>query len=145
MDPTTVLREQFGGGEKLVAKLLARGIDLVAAGWAKPADRQSWRLFLVVPGELKVRQEASAATDGALAELESEWASAFERVEWSEVQVVPPTDRLAKGFVEFGTHYPRKVASWKGDGMLGDEYVEGAYIYPSALFAKPAHPPATGN
>jgi hypothetical protein len=83
--------------------------------------------------------------NSVLEELESEWGSAFERVEWSAVQILPPTDPLAKGLLEFATHYPRKVATWQGEGMLGDTFVEGAYIYPAALFVKPAPAPASGS
>jgi hypothetical protein len=142
MDQTTLLKEQFAGGHKLIARLLARGLDLVAAGWAKPAHRASWRLYLVVPAEEPARQDAYALMNGAVDELEGEWASAFERVEWSSVQIVPPNDSLGKGLLEFA-RVPRKFATWQPEGMLGDTFVEGAYIYPSAMFAKPA--PAPGN
>jgi hypothetical protein len=135
--------EQFAGGHKLVTKLLARGLALVAACWAKSPHRESWRLYLVIPEGTEGRRAAYAVMNGVLDEMEDEWASAFERVAWSAVQILSPTDPLAKGLLEFGARSPRKVATWQGEGMLGDAFVEGAYIYPSALFARPA--PATGN
>lgn len=143
MDQTTLLREQFAGGRKVVTALLARGFDLVAAGWAKTPDRERWKLYLVSPAvEATDPRPAYRVVNAALDEMEGDWADAFDRVDWTAVMLIPPSDPLARGLLE-SARLTRKVARWQDEGMLGDTFVEGAYIYPSALFAKPT--PATGN
>ena len=143
MDQAALLTEQVAGGRKLVNKLLARGADLLAACWAKLPERQTWRLFLVIPGEGDARREASALVDRVLDELEPEWASAAERVEWYVVQVIPPHDPLARGLL---TDTPAALRKWPmqyGERLIGDTLVEGAFKYAPVLFDKPAA--AAGN
>jgi hypothetical protein len=99
---------------------------------------------LVVPAAGAAEQrEAYAVANSTLDELEDEWGSAFERVEWSAVQVLSADDPFAQGSL---TQFPSALWKWSmlyGERMIGDTFVEGAYIYAPALFAGPA--PATEN
>lgn len=139
MDQTTVVKEQVEGGSKLLNQLLARGVDLVAACWAKTADYDRWLLYLVSPAvEGRDPRPVYLEIRTALREMETEWSQPFECVEPTTVQLIPPSDPLAQGLLTESPSALRKWSTLYGERMIGNTFVEGAYIYPSALFAKPA-------
>src|SRR4051812_42868564 len=98
MDQGTVVTEQIEGGSKLIRKLLARGVDLLAACWAKTASYDRWVLYLITPAvEGTDPRPLYREIREVLREMEREWRHLPERIDPDSVQLIPPSDPLARG------------------------------------------------
>jgi len=138
VDQATLVRERITSGEKLIARLRERGLDITAACWAKTADDGQWYLYLVSPRvDTDGRSAVYETVLETLAKMDTEWANPFERIGPLDVKVLRPSQPLAWGLLEHYQRFPDTSPTWHSGSVLGTVYIEGAYIYPAAMFAGP--------
>lgn len=138
MDSTTLVRERVGAGEKLLTRLRERALEVVAACWAKTIDDGQWYLYLVSPRvDTEGRVAVYKVVLDTLASMEGGGADAFERIGALDVKVLRPSQPLARGMLDLYRAWPNDPPAYHQDSVLGSVSVEGAYIYPAAMFAPP--------
>jgi len=121
---------KLDGGRKLIDALVARGLDVRAAFWAKPIEER-WRLFLAVPAvEEKGTRSAYELINSAVRAAPELGIDIF------DVTVISAGDSMARAAADFAApitaRAPRSLGGVVpfGDLRLGRQSVEGAYIYP---------------
>lgn len=141
MDEIGLVNEQIEGGRKLIARGRQDGLGLTGGCWAKLADDGQPYLYLVAP---------EVATDGPLAAyrklaavqaaLEADRLPAAERIDPFAVKLISTGRSLAEGLAWHYHRFPDEHPTWHHGRVLGREDIDGAYIYPAALF-RPAPQP----
>lgn len=144
MDQATLVREQVDGAEKLLRRLMDRGFEVRGACWAKSSEEGRWRLYIITPVvEQSGLLECYRRMGDALGDLDSLWSHPFERIDSFALYPVAPSDPLAAHVLGLYTRFPNLLPRFLGGGVLGHEYFESLYVYPSTLF-QPQPQPAGG-
>ena len=129
---TLVSREQIDGGEKLLARLRDRGVDVTAACWAKTVEDDKPYPYIAsraivdhgirpAYGEVRTARES----------LSGEWGHPLERIDPFTVNLVPPDNPMARALVDIHRRFPDRFATWFQGPDLGGTPLDGpAYIYP---------------
>jgi hypothetical protein len=138
MDQTTLVREQYDGGIKLLTRLQERGFDIAAAGWAKTAYDGQMYLYIVSPSMTgKDPRTGYRVIHETLQQFENEWSHPFERIDHLAVKLIGTSEAIAQGMLKWYSQYAGPNPSWFNESSIGSEYVEHACIYPATLFAAP--------
>ena len=134
MDQAVLVREQIDGGEKLISHLLTGGLPVIAAFWAKTDGDGQWYLYVVTP-EVDVLGTLGAYR--RLGELEKTMNGVkmhpLERIDRFGIKVISPKQPLALAALDLYHRFPEQTQTFLSF-WLGSVAIEGAYIYPPALF-----------
>ncbi len=140
-----VSERQFEGGEKLIRELVAGGLVLTGACWAKLPERGKGYLYLISPDAIGAGgRSMSRRVFDALATLDARkaWGHWLERVDGLDVLTVSPLHAIGMALAGVYDKYVGEYPTIRSD-MLGPLPIDGAaMIYPPAMFAQPA--PAAG-
>jgi hypothetical protein len=135
VDQATLVREQFDGGAKLLARLRDHGFAVTGAFWAKTEYDGQWYLYIVAPTiSGKDPRPAFGEVRETLRQMAAEWTHAFEQVEPSDVKLLGTDEQLAKGLLDWYAHHPQDRPALYQGSSLGSVSIEGAYIYPAKMF-----------
>jgi hypothetical protein len=148
MDQVPVVSERkFDGGEKLIRALLAAGVPIAGACWAKTPRYARPRLYLVTPevegADARLTYSKVGAALDAL-DAGQKWGHWLERIDQFDVSLVSPGSDVGRALAWEYDHYPGPGPTLKY-GWLGRDIPleEGAaFVYPPSLFSEPA--PAAG-
>lgn len=137
MDQDTVVSERTESGKRLIEALVAAGLEVRVAFWAKPTDEEKWFLYLAIP--IVDKEGPTAAYRQVLSvvrKVPELW------IDPSEVRVVGLNDSLTEAALElvrpkvpdspFAVRNPRPFPGMTrfGGATLGGVDIDGAYIYP---------------
>lgn len=149
MDRGSLVREQLDGGEKLIRRLVSDGLGVTGAAWAQLDGDADPYLYLVVPDvEARGSRAAYRRVSAAQIALEAEGLHWLERLDRFGTKLLSARDPFARGLARYYADAPPSPHPvWTGSRPFGGVYVDGAYVYPAALFRpaprpEPAAPPA---
>ena len=137
MDQDTVVSEQTESGRRLIEALVADGIEVQAAFWAKPTDEGKWFLYLV---SSMVDDKGPAVAYRLVHAILRRMPDL--RIDPFEIKVVGLKDSLAEAALAllkpngpdspFAARNPRPYPGMTrfGGSTLGGVSIDGAYIYP---------------
>lgn len=132
------------GGETLIRRLLAGGVDIRGAVWAAVYDDDQPYLYLIT-GDVEDRDSRPTYQKVAAARiaLAGEGLPPEQRIDREAVKLVRPSSPLAgKVFRACGRDRQGQPAA-PHEPAIGMGSIDGAYIYPASLFRPlPAPEPA---
>ena len=135
MDKGTLVREQLDGGEKLITRLVTNQFAVSAAGWVATTDDGQPYLHIASPeADEKGLQYAYGALAKALDGLDADASHWMERIDSADVKMLRTTEPLARGLADVNRRYPGPCPTWFNGPDLGGVAIDGAYLYPLALF-----------
>ncbi len=132
MDQIPLVNEQIEGGRKLIERLLANGIPIVAAGWVKEYDLWGWYLYLVTPlvsedgDTLPAYRRINAVLRGGPQPPE---------IDPFQIKAVGPSGRVGRA-IHDAQRYAGRAWPFAGISTLGGLSVDGAYFYPPLVAAE---------
>ncbi len=129
MDQAILVIYRLGDGQKLIEHLVRNGLDIMAAFWLYTNDNEKWRLNLVC----KSVDEEGPRNGYRLVGRAFEDLPDIQLDPVFDVTLIGPRKTLARGVLKHLKQYPYKFAKRVERTMLGDVYVESAYIYPPEL------------
>lgn len=146
MDTPPLVNGQIRLGAKLLTRLLEIGFPVIAAFWAKTQKYAQWRLYLVSPAPIGDGEESLFwRMRQAAATVNFRSDDPFEPVvdldTWP-VMIVRPDHPLAAGMLRRYELAPDSTPALFDWAVIGTTTVDGAYLYPAAMFPKPL--PAVG-
>jgi hypothetical protein len=129
MDQGTLVDMQIDDGRRLLDRLAAEGVPVVAAFWAKETEGGLWFLYLATPlvGEGGATRPAYRRVNAVIRQMPAPY-----RMDPLAIKVVAPTDPIAQDVLAVlqrasGSHASR--VRWDGS-RLGDVSIDDAYFYP---------------
>lgn len=136
MDQGTLVGPHVDDGRRLIERLIADGVPVLAAAWLKPSEEGSWVLYIVTPlVDDRGLHDAYLQVHGALSRIESAGLTT------ANIRFVGTRDPLAEVLESILQQRPKsRGISWAGP-RLADIQVDDAYIYPrptSPLVGGPA-------
>lgn len=140
MDPRLlVTRDRAETGRQFLIRLAATDAAPVGAMWAQRSDKDDQAyLFVVTPlVETKGPLAAYSITGDIERELDAAINDPFTELGRSAVKLLGPSDRLARGLLEWYRQSPTDRPAFRSSSYLGDVSLDGAYIYPATMFAPP--------
>jgi hypothetical protein len=145
MDPRLlVTRDMAETGRRFLLQLATTDAAPLGAMWARRSDRDDQaHLFVVTPlVETKGPIAAYTIAGEIKRELNAAINDPFAEIGESDIKLLGPSDRLAKGLMEWYQQSMTDQPSFRSASYLGDVHLDGAYIYPAKMFAAPAAPSA---
>ncbi|HYT93374.1 MAG TPA: hypothetical protein VEL76_31950 [Gemmataceae bacterium] len=123
MDQGPLVKEQIDAGARFVQEF-AKYTPVQAAFWLKATYDNTWFLY-VVGDELKGAKVWEAHYQAALitSAMPTPWFGPI------QIKVIATDHPIAKAVLEIQEKYPQILPFRLGDGRLGDETIEDAYIY----------------
>lgn len=125
MDQIPLVNDQIEAGRKVVQRLQANGIPILAAGWVKESDLWDWYLYLVTP---------LVDEDGAKTRAYRRIFPAIRsgpqppEVDPFRVKAVGPAEPKGRAILDAQRQGRRP---WEfGGGSLGGVSVDAVYLYP---------------
>lgn len=122
MDNQALVDEQIDAGTELLERLRAAGIDVAVAFWAFTTEEQRWYLYIastMVDGEGLAVAHRKVNTE--LCKLHQPW------IERAELRLISTADPIAQNALMYEHE---RVPTTYGGRLLGNQIVEGVYIYP---------------
>ena len=129
MDQSTLVENQINDGRRFVERFAADGNSVQAAFWAKTAEDGLWLLFVAT--DLYDREGPAAAyraVHASLRKLGESWVSS------SGINVVSPSNPIAKDVLAFMNRNPGRLSTRSGSMSIGSMAIEQAYIYAPLVY-----------
>ena len=124
MDQDVLVRDEIEAGAELVRRFNER-TPLSAAFWAKASDEGTWFLFLASDQfEASVRGEAYGEVTRLAREMNHPSFDPF------HIKLIGTSNPLAKATLDIYRRYASILPTRLGPHYLGNEMMEGVYIYP---------------
>ena len=134
-----VSRDQVQGGEALILLLPGKGVEVTGAAWVKTDDDGQPYLYVVSPTvEDAGPLEAASRLVAALNELDQTPADPFQRIDPYGIRLVSPSDPVAGWVRKWHERRADDRPTFHSGGSVNGVPLDGAYLYPAAMFAPPA-------
>lgn len=138
------MNEQIEGGAKLLHRLLDNGFDASGAAWIKLTDEPRWHLYVVTPIIESLGPIAAYRQMGdTLGDMDPIKTYPSGCIDAFALKLIGPGEQLAQGVLSLYRHFPNSISPTWLYSMLGDAYLDLAYVYPPSLFQPQAQPAAS--
>jgi hypothetical protein len=128
MDQAILVIFRIGDGQRLIEHLVARHFPVSAAFWLYTNDNEKWSLCIVSPD---VEREGVENPYGVVLQAFRDVPDL--QIDQDDFTLISPRRPLARGVLNYLKQYPSSKAKRVEKTLLGDVYVESAYIYPPSL------------
>jgi hypothetical protein len=129
VDQAILVIYRLGDGQKLIEQLVRDGLEIMAAFWLYTNDNERWTLNLICKA---VDKEGPRNSYGAIVRAFEELPD-LQLDSVFDVTLLGPSQPLARGVLTHLKRHPYKYTRRVEQTLLGDVYVESAYIYPPEL------------
>ncbi|QJW95732.1 hypothetical protein [Frigoriglobus tundricola] len=140
MDPTTLVsRERADHAGEFLKRLPAEGLITRGAIWAQLDSDGRPYLYIVTPSvESEGPIEANLRLGRALREFQKGVSDPFRRLDPFEIKLIAPSDPLAGWVQKWYERRPDDRPTIHYGSSFNGAPSDGAYLYPAAMFARPA-------
>jgi hypothetical protein len=138
VDTSSLVSQQIAAGDRLIRRMLADGVEVNGAFWARNEAGGKDYLYLITPEvEHRDTNVAYGKVGDALNALIDEGVPRDERPDPFGIKLLPPSQRLAERVLRLCALHQDDRPIWLTDDSLGGVPALGAhiYIYPAKLFA----------
>ena len=122
-----MVNDAIKDGQRVLEQLALEGFEVTAAFWLHESDNNQWRFYVVSPAYVTDGpQLAYRRLQTAIRQLGVTWIDPL------EVKLIGPTNSVAQAVLAI-LQQSSGVRAWPvrwGGGQLGNQSVEGAYLYP---------------
>jgi hypothetical protein len=125
MDTVTLVENKIDEGQRLLDRLVEKGIVVRAACWLKPVEEDRWSLYIATPSvDEKGSLEAYSQLTPVLRSLGDGWLTS------SDITLVGEKDPIVQDALDILRRFPHKTPIRSPRSLVGRISVEEVYVYP---------------